>query len=235
MMGRGSRKTGSARAALLITLVVFLVWALLWAAVWYQATGGGLQLGLRSSYLKIELSPQKSLWVEVKGRRSRTAETPQALERADWVQVEGWDWEYREHWVNLAIEPEDVGLQRASLGLDTMGRQFRGTWRIGEKDARGGSWECAADGEVRAARSPGRAKAIQIPRLSSADLRIVPQAEDQEGKPVVRVALQLHDAGFDISDVRVGGSEVQGEARVRDASGKVVGKKKAELADLGFT
>jgi hypothetical protein len=219
---------GSARAALLITIVVFLVWGLLWAVVWYRAAGGGYGLGLISSYLRVEVSPRKSLWVEVRGSRLRTAETPQALEKASW--------ESREGQTSLPVEPEQpAGLQTASVGFMRTDGQLDARWRIVEKDAQGESWECTAEGQLRGTRSAARAPTVRIPRLSKADLKIVSQPEDQQGKPVVRVALQLYDAGFNVSDVRVGGSEAQGEARVLDASGKVVGKKKARLADLGFT
>jgi hypothetical protein len=222
------RASGSARAALLITIAVFAVWGLLWAVVWYRAAGGGYGLGLISSYLRVEVSPRKSLWVEVRGSRLRTAETPQALAKATW--------ESREGQISLPVEPEESGgLQAAGVGLERTDGQLDATWNIVEKDVRGESWECTAEGQLRAVRSAARAPTVRIPRLSKADLKIVPQPEDQEGKPVVRVALQLHDAGFNISDVRVGGTEAQGEARVLDATGKVVGKKKARLADLGFT
>lgn len=235
MLAHRREVTGSARAPLLITLAVFLAWGLVWAAVWYQATGRGLMLGLRSSYLKIELAPGKLLWVEAKGRRCRTAETPQALEKTSWTQSESWDWENRGHEISLNMEPEAVGLQSASLGLDASGGRFQATWNIVEKDSRGELWACTAEGEVQAVRSPARAQILRVPRLSRASLKLVPQPEDQQGKPVVRVALQLQDEGFDISDVTAAGRQLQGEARVLDASGRLIGKKKAKLSDLGFT
>jgi hypothetical protein len=220
-----SPKKDSLRVALLVVLVSWLVLGSIGVLLWFaikDVTGH-----FRNRYASIEIAPDKVMWLHFKGTRLRTASTADGLDGAKWVEPEESDWGY------LRFAPIVVPLQgERPHGWQKIEMTF--DWWTRE-DEDGAEWTYIGEEEVRTGESPAATSLTRIPEQDNAKLEVETQASIKEGEPEVGVALTLTLGRLELADVQKEGKSVQGQVRVLDSSGEVVGKETAALVDLGFT
>jgi hypothetical protein len=236
MMGGESRmRTGSVRAALLITLGVFAAWVTLWGVIWYLSTG---RERFRSRYARVEIGPQNEAWLEFRSRRVRVAASLADLREARWQGSEGISWEdVKLPAVALPLgEARPQGWDRVEL-VAHRGENVSGLeWRLTKRDQRGREWTYVSQSMgLEDAKSPEKARPIAIPRIAGATLQVSGREDREEGKPKVTVYLRLQAGDLVLSDVEREGASVKAQVRVLDDGGKLIASTAGPLEDFGLT
>ncbi len=224
------RQAGSVRFAVVVTLVVLLVWGAIGVMVWYVVRSGLGWFG--EAYARIEVAPDKVVWVEMRGSQMRVAESKEGLANAKWEMGE-------EGEALMVALP--LGGKRPS-GWEGVETRFEGgpgsqqvRWRLSRKDEAGATWRYLVEGEQSLGSSADDSPLIKVPSLEKAHLTVEGQAHADKGKPTVGVALRLTSGGYEFRGVEGPSGGKQAQVRVLDEKGKVVAKRSGSLEDFGYT
>jgi len=225
-----ARQAGSVRFAVVVTLVVLLVWGAIGAMVWYVVRSGLGWFG--QAYARIEVAPDKVVWVELRGSQMRVAETKEGLASAKWeVGEEG----------EAPMVALPLGGKRPS-GWEGVEAQFQGgygsqrvRWRLSRKDEAGVTWRYLVKGEQRLGSSADDSPLVKVPSLTKIVFVVEGQARTEGGKPAVGVALRLSSGGSEVVGVQGPGRGPEAQVRVLDEKGEVVAEQSGSLEDFGYT
>jgi len=232
-----SGQAGSVRFAVVVTLVVLLVWGAIGVIVWYVVRSGLGWFG--GAYARIEVGPDKVVWVEVRGSQMRVAETKERLASAKW---EGTTWEGevgeegQTPMVALPLggnRPSDWEAVEVQLQSQFGSQQAR--WRLSRTDGAGETWRYLVEREERLGSSADESPLIKVPSLAKISLAVEGQARMQEGKPAVGVGLKLTSGGYQVTRVQQPERGAEAQVRVLNDKGKVVAEQSGSLDDFGYT
>jgi len=229
-MGGGVRGRSSAWLAILV-IASAAVAALIWLG-FMAATGG-----YRTTYARVQVSPTQTIWVEFGGGRMRLAPSATALGKAKWVEPVERDWGH--------VSLPDVTLplaggkaqdwDRVQVAFTSYGRDWQARWQLGLRGEGGSEWTYTVRDSLKASRSRETSPANALPRAEKLKLAVTAKWENKEGKPAIGVAMEVKLGSREVEEIEKDGKSVEGQVRVLDGDGKVVGRAKAPLKDLGFT
>jgi hypothetical protein len=232
---------GRIRYGLAIALLVMFVWAIAASLTLYLVAKG---YGLGGVSLRVSIAPERDVWIEVRGRRARVAESPEALKDAKWVTGPSSNPASEETPCAGPVElplhgekPGDWDAVAAYISRRGFGQGDLISWRLTKKDADGVEWFYYTDYTyVALGRAATSSPVLNIPPAETPKVEVTAQADVSDGSPSVGVAIELFIAPeLKLAVIETQGRDVLAQVSVTDPDGRIVGKEEYALTDLGFT
>jgi hypothetical protein len=232
---------GRMRYGVAIALLVMFVWVIAAVLTLYLVAKGH---GLGGASLRVSVSPERDVWIEVRGRRARLAESPEALKDAKWMTgassnpaSEGTSCAGPVELPLHGEKPGDWDAVAVYISRGGFGGPDEVAWRLTKKDADGVEWFYYTDYTYLAlGRAATSSPLLNIPSAETPRVEVTAQPDIYDGSPEIGVAVELTIA----PELKLGAIETQGRAvlaqvSVIDPDGRIVGKEEGVLTDLGFT
>jgi len=185
---------------------------------------------------RIELSPQRVLWVHLKGRRVEAALAADGKQPGAWQNLGGGE-RALPGAPRVYLSKRGQG-KRRSEGIylsPAMGRCSI-EWRLEKTDQSGARWVYVCTASVPAS-SPGSGPApmLSSPELDPPELHVGVEANPVEAGTRLGIWLEVSSHDFVLTDIQKDGHSVSAQVRVRGDDGRVLAKRIGPLSSFGFT
>lgn len=211
----------------------------------------------RSSYFRVIVSPDCTIYGMLQDRELRFSATPEGLAIVSPVKAEKLDmsntgdggvwYSYTFPEVTLSAPEEELpsGFAKVRIALQynvtkmqsrRRGREdfayIYGSLGLCREDDRGAEWSYWSRVGTEAGSKAERAPAMHVPRAEKLSLKVTAQAKQRRE---VGIAVQVMAGATALDDVKRGSKSVTAELAVLDEDRKTVASEKKSLSDLGFT
>jgi len=211
----------------------------------------------QSSYFRVSVSPDYTIYGMLQDRDLRFSATPEGLAMVSPIKAEKLDmsnggggmvwYSYTFPEVTLSVPEGELapGFTKVKAALQyqvtkttsrSRGRggtaYIHGNVGLCREDERGAEWSYWSRVGTQAGGAAERAPAIEAPKTGKLSLKITAQAK--EGRET-GIAVQVMAGETALDDVKKAGKSVTAELQVLDKDRKTVASEKKPLSDLGFT
>jgi hypothetical protein len=211
----------------------------------------------RSSYFRVAVSPECTVYGLIQDRELRFSATPEGLETVSAIEAENlnisnmegggvwYSYTFPEATLSVPEEqlPSGFAKVRITLRYNVTKMQSRrggrgdsayiyGSAGLCREDERGVEWGYWSRVGTEAGSSPGRAPVMKVPTAGKLSLKITTQAK---GRREIGIAVQVMAGETALDDVKKAGKSVTAELEVLDKDRKTVASERKTLSELGFT
>lgn len=227
------------------------------AAVFVLAAVGHAATTPRSSYFRVEVSPECTVYGLIQDREMRLSATPEGLRAVSPIEAEKLDiqniemggvwYSYKFPETTLSVPEEQLpsgfAKVRIALQYNVMKTESRGRGRgdsayvhgsagLCREDEQGVEWSYWSSVGTEMGSSPERAPVMKVPTAGELSLKITTQAKERRE---VGIAVQVMAGEMPLDDVKKAGKSVTAALDVLDKDRKTVASERKSLSELGFT